>query len=294
MKRSLNRGVRVFFAVAVLAAAVDGTAAVRVEFSLAAVRKTPSFDTTYLHSYTPQGNGITLVRAVCEQTVEMKAEGSEISFAFGAAVYFGEHIGFRFAADTLETAISGSTTPDRYSMTYLAMQPPDYVSREYSTSGEAALPAPEGTLRIRSYSLAAVLRLGGAKGFVLDLSAGPALLRFETEASSFGFRRTWLGGHSVRFQEFSQLRMFADPVTKLGACFGIAAGVHLAPPAILYVEARYTLGPKTDLPVRFEVVPGTEGISPYPIDLSVLSGAAPLTVDPSFLSLAAGLRLTLF
>jgi hypothetical protein len=42
------------------------------------------------------------------------------------------------------------------------------------------------------------------------------------------------------------------------------------------------------------VVAGTEGISPYPIDLSGLAGAAPLTVDPSFLSLAAGLRLSLY
>ena len=294
MKKALNRGVRVFFAVAVLAAAAEGTAAVRVEFSLAAVRTTPSFNTTYLHRYAPQGNGIALVSAVCEQTVEMKAEGSEISFAFGAAITLGGHFGFRFAADSLEATISGSTTPDRYSMTYLAMQPPDYVSREYSSSGEDALPAPEGTLAIRSYSLAAVLRLGGEKGFVLDISAGPALLRFEAEASSFGFRRTWLGGHSVRFQEFSRLRMFADPVTKLGACFGIAAGVHLAPPAILFVEVRYTLGPKTELPVRFEVVAGTEGISPYAIDLSGLSGVAPLTVDPSLLSLAAGLRISIF
>jgi hypothetical protein len=276
-----------------LAAAAEATAAIHVEFSMAAVRRTPAFDTTYIHSYPPQGNGITLVRAVCEQTVEMKTDGSEIGFAFGAAVFSGEHFGIRFAADSLEAAISGTTTPDRYSMTYLAMQPPDYVSREYSTSGEDALPAPEGILRIHSYSLAAVLRLGGAKGFVLDISAGPALLRFEAEASSFGFRRTWLGGHSVRFQEFSQLRMFADPVTKLGACFGIAAGVHLAPPAILFVEVRSTLGPKIEMPVRFEVVPGTEGISPYPIDLSGLSGAAPLAVDPSFLALSAGLRIAI-
>jgi hypothetical protein len=293
MKEPFKRSVRALFAAALLAAAGEASAAVRVEFSLAAVRKTPSFDTSYLHRYAPQGNGITLVKAVCEQTVEMKA-GSEAGFAFGAAIFAGGHFGVRFEADSLEPAISGSTTPDRYSMTYLAMQPPDYVSREYSTSGEDVLPEPEGTLSVRSYSLAAVLRLGGAKGFVLDLSAGPALLRFEAEASSFGFRRTWLGGHSVRYQEFSRLRMFADPVTKLGACFGIAAGVHLAPPAILFVEARYTLGPKTDLPVRFEIVPGTEGISPYPVDLSGLSAAAPLTLDPSFLSLAAGLRVSLF
>jgi hypothetical protein len=148
-------------------------------------------------------------------------------------------------------------------------------------------------LTVRSYSLTAVLRLGSPGGFVFDLSAGPALLRFEAEATSFGFRRTWLGGHSVRFQEFSALRMIADPATKVGGCAGIAAGVHVAGPIALFVEARYTLGPKTEMPVRFEVVAGTEGISPYPIDLSGLSGASPLTVDPSFLSLAAGLRITI-
>jgi hypothetical protein len=293
MRKPFRRCVRLFFAAALLAAAGEGTAAVHVEFSLAGVQKTPSFDTTYLHRYAPQGNGITLVSAICEQTVAMKA-GSEVGFAFGAAIFAGGHFGVRFAADLLEAAISGSTTPDRYSMTYIGMQPPDYVAREYSASGEDALPAPEGTLSIRSYSLAAVLRLGGAKGFILDISAGPALLRFEADASSFGFRRTWLGGHSVRFQEFSQLRMFADPATRLGACLGIAAGIHLAPPAILFVEARYTLGPKTDLPVRFEIVPGTEGISPYPLELSGLAGAAPLTVDPSLLTLSAGLRISIF
>ena len=87
--------------------------------------------------------------------------------------------------------------------------------------------------------------------------------------------------------------MIADPATKVGACAGIAAGIHIAGPVALFAEARYTLGPKTEMPVHFEVVAGTEGISPYPIDLSGLSGAAPLTVDPSFLTLSAGLRVAI-
>jgi hypothetical protein len=37
-----------------------------------------------------------------------------------------------------------------------------------------------------------------------------------------------------------------------------------------------------------------KGISPYAIDLSGLAGAAPLTVDPSFLTLSAGLRISIF
>lgn len=293
MRTPLKRGRGAAFAVVFLAAAGRVQAAVHVEFSLAAARKTPSFETIYVHSYVPPFYYTTVIRSGCEQAVAVKAEGVT-GFAFGAAVYFGKHFGFRLAMDSLEAAISGKTTADRVSMTYVAMLPPDYVAREYSVTAEGAVPTPDGTLSVRSCSLAAVLRIGRPGAITFDISAGPALLRFETEMGTFGFHRYWLGGHSVLFSEFSQLRMSTGPTTKVGACFSFGAAVYLARPFALFIEARCTLGPKTEIPVSFAVVPGTEGISPYPLTLDALSGAAPLTVDPSYLSLAAGLRLSVF
>src|SRR5512136_2146700 len=140
MKTSLKWGVGAWFAAAVLAATGEARAAIHVEFSLSAVRKTPSFETTYVHHYVPPFAYTTVVRSSSDQTVSAKAEIPGIGFAFGAAVYLGEHLGLRFAMDSLEASILGETTPDLASVTYMAMQPPDYVSREYTVTAEGALP----------------------------------------------------------------------------------------------------------------------------------------------------------
>jgi hypothetical protein len=65
-----------------------------------------------------------------------------------------------------------------------------------------------------------------------------------------------------------------------------------SPLLALFLEGRSVLGPKTDLPVHFTVMDGTVGTYPGTVTLDGVSGAAPLSVNPSFLTVSIGVRLS--
>ena len=278
---------------ALLVAAGEGAAAVRPEFTLAFVQTVPMMKTTYVHRYQPQFYYGTVVSAATEQTVDVSARGIG-SFSFGAAFFFGGRFGLRLSTTGFESSLSGSTTPDRVVMTYIAQQPPDYVERAYSVDIEGAVAAPYGLQRVRSYSLDLLWRVGGKDKITLDVSGGLSLLRFDADLKTFGFRRFWLGGHSVLFSTLALLRMTTDEAMRMGVNFGAAVNFPLARILGLYLEARCILGPKTGLPVHFAIMDTTEGYYPGPSTLDGLEGAAPLTVNPSFWTLAIGVRFSPF
>ncbi len=275
-----------------LAAVLDAAPAIRPEFSLSLAQAHPRMKTDYIHRYVPPFFNGTLVGSATEQTLDVSAESAGNAVP-KAALFFGKRIGVELSMAGFESSIWGSTTPDRVSVTYIAKQPPDYVAREYTVGSETPIPPPEGSLRTRAYSLDLVWRLGEPDGFAVDLSGGLSLLRFDADLKSLGYRRYWLGGHSVLFNTLSLLRLETEAATRLGANLGIAAAVRLAPALAVFAEARAVFGPETGLPVRFSFVEGGEGDYPGPSDLTGLSAAAPFKFDPSFWTLGIGLRIVL-
>jgi hypothetical protein len=118
---------------------------------------------TYIHRYAPLFFYGTVVSAVSEQTMDVSARGGG-SISFGAALFLGGRFGVRLSTIGFEASVSGTTSPDRVSMTYVARQPPDYVAREYSIESESKIPAPYGQQRTRAYSLDLIWRLGNRGG----------------------------------------------------------------------------------------------------------------------------------
>jgi hypothetical protein len=248
-------------------------------------------ETTYLHRYTPPFYYGNVVSSVSEQTVRVSAEGIG-SVSFAAALFFGGRLGVRFSTCGFESSVTGTTTTDRMTMTYIAKQPPDYVDRAYSVGSESHVAAPYGLLRARSFNLEAVFRLGRPGRFALDVSGGLALLRFDADLKTFGYTRFWLGGHAVLFSDQALLSMGTAAATRLGAGLGATAALPLAPFLDLFLEGRYIFGPETGLPVRFSIMQGTGELYPGEDSLEGLNtGATPLEVNPSFLTVGIGLRL---
>lgn len=276
-----------------LAAAGEVRAAVRPEFSLALVQANSAMRTTYVHRYVPAFFDDALVSSSTEQIVDVSGKGIG-TYSPCVALFLGKRLGVRLSTVGFEASVTGSTSPDVVSITYTARQPPDYVSREYSAVIEGKLPAPDGLLRTRAYSLDLIYRLVRPGLFAVDLSGGISLLRFDADLNTFGYRRFWFGGHSVLFSTLSSLRMETEAATRVGVNIGLTAAHHLSPAYALFVEARYVLGPKTDLPVRFTMMQMTEGYYPGPATLDGVAGAAPLTANPSFLTLSVGVRISPF
>jgi hypothetical protein len=211
----------------------------------------------------------------------------------GIGIFPTRHAGVQVRLHYVTRDLSGTSSPFAVTLDYTAMQPPDYVARQYHFEGTRDWPAPTGTATELTVNVDGAVRWDAGARLSGTVSGGLSVVRTKGSAESLAYTRYWLGGHSVLFSSTYAASFDYGPVISIGLDIGGDLGVNVAGPLDLLVGFRYVrvggIMPTVRL-TRF--VEPTEFVG----DLSVTTVAARMapieaSFNPSFARIFFGVRI---
>jgi hypothetical protein len=204
-------------------------------------------------------------------------------------------LGVQVLVGGADVPLGGVSTPLEVDVEYTSTQPPDYVPTPATFASSTPWPAPTGDVELDYLCLNVVARARTQKKIQLGLSGGVSVFSFEAEVSSLGFQEFWLGGHGVLFVETYEIRVESDRGSTVGANLGGEIDVRLSDRWRAFAEVRAFSSPRADLQLEpREIVIRNQARADLSLrEIGSHLDLERLTVDPSFLSVSAGLRVTL-
>ncbi|MBE3099033.1 MAG: hypothetical protein IMZ44_18115 [Planctomycetes bacterium] len=157
----------------------------------------------------------------------------------GIGIFPTRHAGIQIRLNYVTRDLSGTSSPFAVTLDYTAMQPPDYVPRQYHTDSTRSWPAPTGTATQLTLSVDGAVRWDVGARLSGTVSGGLSFMRTKGSAESLAYTRYWMGGHSVLFSSTYAASFDYGPVTAIGFDIGGDIGVNIAGPLDLLVDIRY-------------------------------------------------------
>jgi hypothetical protein len=135
-----------------------------------------------------------------EQTLNVD-RGTGAGAEIGVDLFLTRTVGIQAALARSRANLSGSANSEyRTSLRYVAMQPPDYIPREYTAENAQAWPDTTGSVSSSTLLVGGVVRLGSAGSRIGGtLAAGVSATRVSARVESLAYSSYRLGGHSVLF-----------------------------------------------------------------------------------------------
>lgn len=160
-----------------------------------------------------------------------------VSVAFN---YFPhQNFGLQILLDYFKSTIEGENDPYELSFEYTSYLPPDYIPREETYESSLDWPDTEGYIKHLSLCLNGISRFKIGKNVFASLSAGLSYHSISGMASSLGYSKFWLGGHSVLFSENFQFEFSFEPASKIGINVGGEVSIDLSKMVCFAVGYRY-------------------------------------------------------
>lgn len=209
----------------------------KFELTAAVSTNFPFLDTSYRHQYTtPFLYGQDVSSASQILTLEGR-RSLGVSLAFN---YFPhENFGLQILLDYSKSTIEGENTPYQLSFEYTSYLPPDYIPRQQTYESSLDWPDTEGYIKHLSLSLNGISRFKIGKEVFASLSAGLSYHSISGRASSLGYSKFWLGGHSVLFNENYKFEFSFEPASKIGINVGGEVSIDLSEMVCFAVGYRY-------------------------------------------------------
>jgi hypothetical protein len=269
MLRSISSAVTIFLLLSHAAAAQQE----RVEAwgGLNLVRA--SLDTNVTTQYLPQIQSYSppLAGSTAGQTVQVQA-GNTAGLGGGLNVFFSRHVGVQFLFGRDNRDLTGANGDYSFLLNYTAMQPPDYVPRNYSTSrtftacdasqsSGCVLPT-SGTLRQTTLGFNVVGRWQAGRRVNAEVSGGLSSYRVASDdAGSLRYSGFNMGGHSTLFGSEYQLGYSIGPARGYGFNAGATFDVSIGRGVALTADARYFAGAEISSPIVVTKVTNADTIT---------------------------------
>lgn len=287
-----HRGLRIFFAVGLSAAALTGTAlatnrALFFKFEVAATYawEQPRLGSTYLHSYSPPFSP-NAYQSTASQTLAFDGKKGN-GYASGIRFFPLSRLGVEVLYDTFKANMTGVNSAYQTYLKYTARVPPDYVPVQHTYENQDPWPETDGEFKETILSLNAVARVPLGSRLLIKVSGGASFCAFEAQSTSIAFTKFWLGGHSVLFKQEYKLGLDWGKVKATGFNVGGEVHVDLFSNTGLALDVRYFSFREAE--AGWQVMTG-EGVSETPEDLARLMSLGPVKLDPSLFRFGVGLR----
>jgi hypothetical protein len=160
-----------------------------------------------------------------------------VSVAFN---YFPhQNFGLQILLDYFKSTIEGENDPYELSFEYTAYFPPSYIPQQVTYESSLNWPDTEGHLKQLSLSLNGIGRFIIEENISASLSAGLSYFQVSGRASSLGYSKFWLGGHSVLFNQNYQFEFSFEPTSKIGINVGGEVSIDFSEMVCFAVGYRY-------------------------------------------------------
>jgi hypothetical protein len=266
------------------------------EIAAAVSLAAPHLDTSYKHVYSPTfmyaSNEIVTSTAIQVLNITDK-NSTGVSMLLNRFVT--EKIGIQLVGEYHRTPLGGTNNSYYTYLQYIDYPPPNYSAKLLTSENHMDWPQEtDGFLKQATFGLNLLARLNPGRTVTVDISGGPCLFHFKGEISQIGFTRH-VFAHFILVPNMYKLSAAISSTVKLGLNIGGEVNVSLMRGLAIFVSCRYFLGTKASSDIHLkEVLNTNEGYSPVPVEgFEAQMNLQPLKVNPSFLSLSAGLKLKL-
>ncbi|MDH3427998.1 MAG: hypothetical protein OEM23_06140, partial [Gemmatimonadota bacterium] len=188
--------------------------------------------------------------------------------------------------------LGGTSSPLRVDLEYTSTQPPDYIPTPATFSGSTEWSDPEGDVDVEYLCFNGLARVRRGERVQLAFSGGVTFFSIEADVASLGYETFWLGGHGVLFSEIYELVAESERKTSVGANLGIELAIPLGDRWKVVGDVRAFLSPTVDLPLEPAGVANADQVI-RDVYLADVGPLVPLPLDPSFVSLSVGMRMSL-
>lgn len=256
----------------------------------------PHLDTSYDHTYSPGFlyGGTEVITSTATQVLNITDKNS-MGLSMVLNRFITGKIGIQLAAEFHKTPLRGMNNSYDTYLQYINYPPPEYKAKTLTRKDHMDWPPEtDGSLKQITVGLNLLTRFNPGRAVTVDLSVGPSLFQFSGEVYQIGFTRySFL--HYGLVSHLFRLSASIKSTIKLGLNIGGEVNISLLRDLALFVSCRYYFCPNVSSEIRLKEMLNTNGgYSPIPIDVfESKMNLQPLKIDPSFLSLSAGLKLTL-
>lgn len=251
----------------------------------------PFAKTRYEYRYSPELEHQPDASGAAEQALLLEPEKGT-TWRLGVRRMRSSRFGIQALYGSVGFPLSGASGPLQVGLEYTSTQPPDYIPIPVVFTTSTPRPDPEGDLELDFLCFNLLGRARTEKRIQLGFSGGLSLFRVEADFASLGYQTFWLGGHGVLFSEIHEFGVESEGGHSVGGNLGIEIDASVNERWRVFGEVRAFFSPAVDL--KLEVSRGTEGEQEIwdlrPGDIGPLP---PLAIDPSFVSLTAGVRIGL-
>jgi hypothetical protein len=266
-----------------------GGAAEKIEFGFNYGRNGLALETSYLHQFVPPFRLSSGYTGSASQNLALQSGGSW-GLGFSVTFFPSRNFGVQALVDAFSSPLEGTSSPYQISLTYTAMPPPDYVPRQFTVKYSKNWPDVVGNFRNTVTSINGLVRIGQGRTISFDFSAGLSYFYCKGDVSSLGYSMYWLGGHSVLFGDFYNLKMIFGPKSKIGGNAGGVLAIALGPIISLTIEGRYFFCSEVSPRIQFELIEDGTYMTAIDIPSQNIPTNA-LLINPSFFRTAVGIRL---